>query len=381
MPEPTSPPSGPGQRLAWADTAKALSVVLVVLHHTIGKHLGFVFPDGLSSVEEAWVDATYALKPVRMPLFFVVSGLFAGAAVTRPWREVARKRVGNVYYVYALWLVIHMVVFLVLEALPMNRTRNATELAQDLIYASTGLWYLYALVVYFLLSRLIRGVDPRLIVFLAALVALLAPSLPIDEVNRVSLLQHFVYFAFGMHFPTVVTGMARLPRRFVLALVLATIGVVAGLSAIDAGLHTTRFVVSLLAVPLALRSAAALVRWRPVAAAGTFIGARTLAIYVLHMPVLASLHLLLADTVRFGPLGDLSVAASVLYPLVVTGAIVAVCLLVHRMLTLAGLPWLFAWPPGVHRSAPSGLPHAESVDRSTPTASQSPARSQRPPRR
>lgn len=86
----------------------------------------------------------------------------------------------NIYYLYAVWLTIHMAVFLSLEALPMNRTRNSAELVLDLAYASTGLWYLYALVLYFLVARLLRGVDPRVVVVVAAALALVAPSLPIE---------------------------------------------------------------------------------------------------------------------------------------------------------------------------------------------------------
>lgn len=352
MPASTPTSSSPGQRLVWADLAKALAIVLVVLHHTVGKHLGFVVPDGLDGVHDAWLAVTYALKPVRMPMFFVVSGLFAASALTRPWREVAPKRVVNVYYLYALWLVIHMVVFRVFETLPMNRTRNMTELVQDLLYASTGLWYLYGLVVYVLLVRLLRGVDPRLVVGLAAIVTLVAPTLPIDEVNRVSLLQHFVYFAFGAYYPGTVAATARMGGRSTVLLTGATLSLAAVLLTADAGVHVTRFILSLFAVPLTLRVAATVVRWPPAAAAGTFLGARTLPIYLLHIPVLAALHPLLADAV--GALGDLSVAAMVLYPFVVTALVVAACLLARTALTWAGAQWLFAWPFGSDASSDPG---------------------------
>lgn len=341
MPESTSSTPGSGRRLAWADMAKALSIVLVVLHHTVGKHLGLVVPDALRGVEAVWVEVTYALKPVRMPLFFLVSGLFAGRALSRPWRDVARPRVANIYYLYAVWLIIHMAVFLVLDALPMNRTRNATELVVDLIYASTGLWYLYALVAYFVLARLLRGVDSRVVVAAAAGVALFAPALGIEAVNRVSLLQHFVYFVFGAHFPSGVGAMARLRGRTIVFLLGATVASFVTLLAAGAGTRTTRFVVSLLAVPLAVRGAAALAQWRPAASVGSFLGARTLPIYVLHVPVLAALHALLVSTVRFT---GTDVAAVAMYPLTTTFLVVLVCLALHQLATRTGLGWLFTAP-------------------------------------
>lgn len=333
-------------RLAWADTAKAVSILLVVLHHTVGKHLVHVVPADFAVVHTAWIELSYALKPVRMPLFFVVSGLFVGSALNRPWRDVARKRVWNIYYLYALWLTLHTAAFLVLDELAMNRTRNWPEFLANLVVASTGLWYLYALVAYFLVARLLTRVDPRIVVVIAAAVALATPALGIEEVNRVSLLQHFFYFAFAAHFPSVVNTMARVRPRPVLLMV----GALAVLAVLPVALgdqaQPSRFVVSLLAVPLAVRACALLARWRPGTAMGSALGRRTMPIYVLHMPVLALAHTLLLDELRFTGTSIASIAGMVLYPLAATGFIVLACLGLHRLVGWAGFHWLFVLPFG-----------------------------------
>jgi uncharacterized membrane protein YcfT len=342
----TSPAPGVSDRSAWADTAKAVSIVLVVLHHTVGKHLGFVTPTPLLGMEAVWLELTYALRPVRMPLFFVVSGLFAGSALRRPWREVVRKRVLNLYYLYALWIGIHMGVFLVFDELPMNRTRGWSELVANLVVPSSGLWYLYALVAYFLVTRLLLRLDPRVVVALAAALTVLTPGLGIDAVNTASLLQHFFFFAFAAHFPSVVDATSRLSLRLTLLVAGAAAGVVAAPMVLGPDAQPSRFVISLLAVPLAVRLVGLLAQWRPAALLGSFLGRRTLPIYVLHVPVLAVLHSSFIEALRIEETSVVSVLALVVYPLTATCVIIAICLGVERVLSRAGFDWLFTAPFG-----------------------------------
>lgn len=346
MSQPPAPELVHRGRSAWADVAKAVAIVLVVLHHTVGKHLGFVTPTPYLGIEAVWVELTNALEPVRMPLFFIVSGLFAGHALARPWRDVVRTRVVNVYYLYALWLVIHMAVFLVLDELPMNRTRDWTELATNLLVASTGLWYLYALVVYFIAARLLARVDARIVVGLAAVLALVTPSLGIEATNRASLLQHFFFFVFAARYPAVLHGMSRLQPRSVLLVAGAGAAVLTVPALLGLGTGPSRFMISLFAVPLAVRGCAALAQWRPAARLGSFLGRRTLPIYVLHVPVLAILHSLFADSLRFEGTSLVSVVTLAVYPLAATCVIVLTCLVVERVLDRAGFGWLFSAPLG-----------------------------------
>ena len=67
----------PRPRLVWPDLAKGVCILLVVLHHATTKHYVEVLPAGLAPVGELWAGLSPALKPTRMPLFFVISGWFA----------------------------------------------------------------------------------------------------------------------------------------------------------------------------------------------------------------------------------------------------------------------------------------------------------------
>ncbi len=367
MSQQTPPAHVDSGRSAWADTAKAISILLVVLHHTVGKHLGYVTPTPYLGLEAIWVELTYALKPVRMPLFFIVSGLFAGPALVRPWQDVVRKRVVNVYYLYALWLGVHMVLFLRFDELPMNRATDWADLLGNLVLASTGLWYLYALVAYFLVARLTLRVDARLVVALAAVVSVVTPSLGIEAANRASLLQHFVFFVFAARFPAVIGAMSRLQPRTVLLVTGAGAAVLAVPVLLGVSSVPNRLLVSAVAIPLAVRGCAALAQWRPAELLGSFLGRRTLPIYVLHVPVLAVLHAWFVDSLRFEGTTLLSIALLAVYPLTATAAIVLVCLGLERVLDRAGFEWLF--------TAPFSQQPSPSLDRTfTPRPSAAPRR-------
>lgn len=345
----------PRARLRWADTARGLCIGLVVLHHLTSKHLDLVAPAGAEPVVEAWAGVSAVLDPLRMPLFFAISGFFAASALDRSWGSGLRPRVATPYYLYAVWLVLHMAVFSVATALPMNRTRDGGELLADLAWASTGVWYLYALAVYFVLARATRRFDVRLVLGGAAAVSAAASLLPIDEVNRLALLENFVFFAAGARLPDLVRRVADLRRPGLLAalaIVFAAAFVTVELLGVPRGPATV--LLSLVAVPFALQIAVALAvrpRVGPVLAA---LGRRTLPVYVLHVPVLALVHHLgFAPPVPAGSLSSpvtdplvavVSAAVVAVYPVLLTAVVVVACLAAQRLLERAGLGFLFRLP-------------------------------------
>lgn len=131
-----------GGRNPWADIAKALSIILLVIWTTVG-------------------DAYYVndlLILARMPLFFFVSGFFA-------WRIVVdadlgaflRDRVGNLVYLYALWT---WLLYLttrgaanVFFGVPTNPKSNLWIFTDPPL----TIWFLYALAFAFVIARAARG--------------------------------------------------------------------------------------------------------------------------------------------------------------------------------------------------------------------------------
>ncbi len=72
------------------------------------------------------------------------------------------------------------------------------------------------------------------------------------------------------------------------------------------------------------------------------LGRLTLPVYVLHLPLVALVHLASERLVTPHVGGSLALATA--YPLLVTALVVAACLLLHRALVSSGAGWLFAAP-------------------------------------
>ncbi|MCL8026156.1 acyltransferase family protein [Nocardioides bruguierae] len=325
-------------RLPWVDVAKGASILLVVLHHASTKNLLVQLPGELGWVSQAWYEISTALKPVRMPLFFVLSGLVAAGAVRRPWRA-ARARFWGPAWLHLVWLPPLVVFFSVETTLPGNRLTGVTDVLADLLWASTSLWFLYALAVYFLLARAVVRLPRVPVLVVLALVAALATYVPTEHWNRFSVVFHAVYFVAGALAPDLVHAVAERVRRVPLVLLLG--GYLLCWVGLDAGavpVSTRLLVTSLVGVPLGLRVAQA-ATGRPAALLAA-LGRRTLPIYVLHLPLLGlAVHLPL-------PLGT-SAAGALLAPFVLLAVVVPTTLLLHRGLLALGGTWLFALPAWV----------------------------------
>ncbi|WP_309647993.1 acyltransferase family protein [Nocardioides sp.] len=338
-------PSTP-TRLLWPDVAKGVCILLVVLHHVTTKHYAPLVADGLGPVEHLWVGLSSALKPVRMPLFFLVSGFFAAGVVHRDWTDV-RARVLRLAYVYVVWLVLLWGVFTLEVTLPTNRTQGWLELILDVLYASTGLWFLYALALYTALATVLRQ-RPVLVVVVAAAVSLLSSFLPLEETNRVSVLFHFTFFALGAYAPHVVRRVAQagLSLR---ALVAAYACLSLLLVPLDPPRSIELVLLSVVGLPAGITAAVELSRIARVAEPLAWLGRRTLPVYVLHMVVIAVVQH--SGVVLGEGRTAASFALTVGYPVLVTALVVTVCLVGHTLAVRHGLGFLFALP-GAAPTAP-----------------------------
>ncbi|WP_433534016.1 acyltransferase family protein [Micromonospora sp. CA-249363] len=346
---------GGPQRVVWADAAKGVCIVLVVGWHVVIKdylridwHVGVPVP-GL------WGTLGEQFLPLRMPLFFTISGLFAANAVQRPWRTVARGRIAGFLYLYALWLLIHTAVLAATPDFPTDRATSALGLLAQLTVTPSNLWYLYALALYFTLAKATRRLPRSLVVVpAAALSAVAAAGLLATPGNRAGLYANLVFFLAGLYLRPHIQRWAATATRRRLAL---TGGAYALTLAVMAAADAQRWfgvwpAVSVVAVAFGVTAAARVVRWPAVGDRLAALGRVTLPIYVIHMPLVALLHRLLV-----APVSELDAGAQGLivvgYPIVLTALVAGLSLAVHRALLAAHARWLFALP-GTRRSAVTG---------------------------
>ncbi|MEQ6902239.1 acyltransferase [Nocardioides sp. YIM 152588] len=333
-------------RLAWLDVAKGACILLVVLHHVTGKLLPLVVPPALHPVAEAWSEVSLALKPVRMPVFFVVSGFLAAGAVARPW-SASLRRIASPYYLYLVWLGAYAVFYRFETRTPANRVDDLPDLIGDLLWAETSMWFLFALAAYFVLAKALRGLDPRLVVGVAAAVALATGWSGIEANNKVSVLAHFCFFALGAYFPALLRRSAALSGRALGGLAAAYAAGFWALQQSPLPWSVTLVACSVVGIPLGLGLASRVARVAGVGAGLGWLGQRTLRIYALHFAVigvLAALPLRLAST---GADGALLVAAA---PIVLTAAVVGACLALHDLAVRYGGAVLFRLPRPAERA-------------------------------
>jgi len=268
-------------RTLWIDTARGLGIILVVYGHVLrGQyHAGLL----------AWTPAVAlqdrAIYAFHMPLFFLLSGLFAGAHI-RSRGEFVRRRLVTIVYPYLLWSVIQTVL-----TMGAGHLANGHHQLADLELIGTDpigqFWFLYVLAMLQILLLL-----PRPLFLLMVPVGIVA------------------YLLFGN---------GPLPARAAWYLPFFATGVLVGRSGLEAALRTARaglvwlvagagaFAALLATMPLLGGIAAALAQYA-VAGAGIVatlglarlldgriallptLGIASLAIFVLHVICAAALR-------------------------------------------------------------------------------------------
>ncbi|GGM20340.1 hypothetical protein GCM10011608_01160 [Micromonospora sonchi] len=354
-------------RLAWADVAKGGCIVLVLLWHVIMKN--YLQLDWRLDVPVAGVWGTLGdlLLPMRMPLFFTISGMFAAAAVHRPWRSVGRPRVARLLYLYGVWLLIHTAVLALAPDFPTDRATGPGELLVQLTVTPSNLWYLYALALYFALARTLRRVHPVVLLVAAGVLNAVASAGLLDTPgNRAGLYQNLVFFLAGLHLRRYVERWARAVklRHLLLAAVAYAVVLVAVTASGTGRLPGVGPLVSVVAVAFGIAVAVRLARRPTIGQPLAALGRQTLPIYVIHMPVLALLHRLVAD-----PIANLSdparLALSLGYPFSLTVLVLALSLGVHRVLLAVRAGWLFDLPKGRTAIRPDDAPPNDSTKETT----------------
>jgi uncharacterized membrane protein YcfT len=333
-------------RAGWADVAKGACILLVVLWHVIMKHhlqIDWHLPVPLPG---AWGAFGEQLLPLRMPVFFTISGVLAANAAQRPWRVVRRGRIARFGYLYVLWFAVHTTVLAFVPNFDTLAAHSAWQIVEQLTITPTNLWYLIALAVYFVIAKLTRTLPAPAVLgaaFVLSAVAsagwLAAPG------NRGQLYQNLFFFLAGLRLkPWVQRWAGTVNRRSLLLTGGGYMLVMLAIRVLDAGTwFGVRPVASVLAVLIGIAIAVRLERVRFLAGPLARLGRNTLPIYVMHMPILALMHAALLRPFSAAGTGVQLVLAAVL-PAVLTALLVAICLTLHRWLLALRATWLFDMP-------------------------------------
>ncbi len=228
------------QKALWINQIKGLCICLVVIYHsviTFYPHLEALQAPLSVLLAKCWVTFNLYLAPFRMPVFFFISGYLVRRYIDEiEWKTCLDKRLWSIIWVLALWGVLqwqaltHLNAWLAPER-DLNTASNAayadslSGFITGMLTASTSLWYLYALVVYFTLCKLLSRWKLPLIGLLA-LVSIAINFLPLPWWGMNSVVRNMIYYSLGAWYGVQLMAwmQARVWRRDALAV--AAFGVV-----------------------------------------------------------------------------------------------------------------------------------------------------------
>ena len=146
------------KRLPWIDYAKGIAIVLVVYRHVL---IGFL-RSGLD-VNHYLILANEVVLSFRMPLFFIISGIFIERSLSkRSAQQFVRSKFNTILYPYFVWATIQVTLQIFLSPYT-NADRGWIDYVYVLVHprAIDQFWFLYALfnatVLFVLLSKYVTS--------------------------------------------------------------------------------------------------------------------------------------------------------------------------------------------------------------------------------
>lgn len=322
----------PATRKTWIDAVKGIAILLVVFMHLAilaepfdwsGPHLGL---------------AASLLVSARMPLFFAMSGYFLTRRLDRSWAWWARNRIAPFIYLFVLWTGI-WAVFSGLTAWERLDGSTWRDLPNLLGNPNMGPWYIFALALYFVITKAMRKlpVAAQIGVGLVVSIPTAVGVTEIADTKWAEIILYYICFLIGVHgnwfLETIAENAKLLPML--------------GLAAIWLGLNAFMYlkgidIFSWLRIPLTILGMAAGVmfatlvdRHLPMLKLRWF-GSHTLPIYLVHIPVLGVAY-------AYTPaLPTESFAIQIFYPLLIGALSVAVALGLWK--AFKNVPGLFVAP-------------------------------------
>ncbi|CAM3965867.1 acyltransferase family protein [Smaragdicoccus niigatensis] len=336
-------PKAPKQRVAWVDIAKGMTIVLVVLLHSTDMLVRH------DLVAPFWESINGSLQPIRMPLFFVASGLFAQKTIAMTWPTMLRSRTAHLFYLYLLWTVLFFVVH---NILPAETRHDGYAQFQSIITGiyvpNSALWFIYGLAVFGVVAKLLRNQTLEVQFGLAIALNITAQYVTIVNFGWNNLAEYFVYFLVGLNFREIVVRISNYDsNRWIAASVAVYVAtsVIYGLGHAH-GLNGLKILVStsglVLGVLVASRMAGT---W--IGDVFNYIGKNTIGVYLMFDIMIA--------IVVYGliQVPDLATIPGIVFvtPLAVAPVVVLMALGTKMALVAAGQHWLFELPAKLRGTA------------------------------
>ncbi|TFD70384.1 hypothetical protein E3T50_11100 [Cryobacterium gelidum] len=277
----------------WINFAKGAAIILVVLYHS-----------SLFLNDLGLAGSTPRLRLVLgffpMPVFFFVAGLTAARMLTWNLKDLWRRRLLVLVYLYLLWSFIRVVFYVVVPHLR-GTERSPTDLYNIVllpVWPTSSYWFIWALAIFTLLAWLLRRLPVTVQIGLATALAIVSTTpgvLDLDNVGWDRVAANFIFFISAIYCSHTVYRLAARVRVWH-AVVLVTAYI--GLAVLLVPLHLSRMpglilLESAVAVAMGVALATLLVRVKWLNFMNT-LGQYSFQIYLLHLFLVAGALALLA---------------------------------------------------------------------------------------
>lgn len=137
------------KRLAWPDVGKGISILGVVV-----LHISLAVP----GAQDTWLSSlNKVVDPLRMPLFFLVSGFFSYKVFRYTFGELFRRRLWYFIIPYIVWSAAELWSNSLKNHITFgDPIRGVGEVAQHLLLGHTMGWFLHALVLFNVVLWVVR---------------------------------------------------------------------------------------------------------------------------------------------------------------------------------------------------------------------------------
>jgi uncharacterized membrane protein YcfT len=292
-------------RVDWVDYAKGICIVMVVtMHSTLGIEAAVS--------RESFMHAVVAFaKPFRMPDFFLISGLFLAQVIDRDWRTYLDRKVVHFAYFYLLWVTLQFGFKAPAFALADGWPHVGVMYLESLIEPFGTLCFIYLLPIFFVVTKLTRGIPPVLIWAAAAALESLHIATGWTAIDQFA--ARLVYFYSGYLFADYIFALAHSARRHTgLTLIIVAAWALINAVTVQHGVSEWPLISIVLgfagaAAVILIASLLAEVRWLNFL---RYCGEHSIVIYLAFFLPMAATRTVLLKTGFVGDLGTMSVTVT-----------------------------------------------------------------------
>lgn len=155
------------QREAWLDAIRGITISLVILNHCILATAALVAERGME-LHFLVFNINNALGLVRMPAFFLCSGILFAIGAKRGWNWFVKKRLLWTAWIVVLWSGLALLLMgLGFHLYPWSRPENLNILQIILIDPIGNMWFIYAIAILGAFCMAIRSMTPTVSIMIA----------------------------------------------------------------------------------------------------------------------------------------------------------------------------------------------------------------------